>query len=303
MAHRIVCLLACVVVWHSPFIAAQAQPQSTPTPEQKTEQNPQSIGPNDNAYKSVFKTSPPIPTGISRADQNLSDTRRMNGDVEITSDTRGVDFGPYLQRALYRIKMNWYNLIPSVAKPPTMKSGRVIIAFAIMKDGRVRGMVPQLPSGDVSLDRAAWGGILASDPFDALPAEFSGNYLGLRIKFVYNQKGEKETVTVPPSFQIPSRPFQLPSNPFQIHPIPRYHPIRSIILLLCLLGRGIPRLKWARVLRRRIQNRRPPLNRKRPQLLLRKKPKTLWRNRNDCSATSALRPSLLPLHLWAAAIG
>jgi hypothetical protein len=42
------------------------------------------------------------------------------------------------------------------------------------------------PSGDVSLDRAAWGGITASNPFAPLPGEFHGPYLALRFHFYYN---------------------------------------------------------------------------------------------------------------------
>ena len=41
-------------------------------------------------------------------------------------------------------------------------------------------------SGDVALDRAAYGGITASNPFPPLPPEFGGQYLGLRFTFLYN---------------------------------------------------------------------------------------------------------------------
>jgi hypothetical protein len=41
-------------------------------------------------------------------------------------------------------------------------------------------------SGDVALDRAAWGGVTASNPFPPLPGEFSGQYLALRFHFYYN---------------------------------------------------------------------------------------------------------------------
>lgn len=112
----------------------------------------------------------------------------MRGDVEITSDTMGVDFGPYLQRVLYAIRTHWYNLIPEAARPPIMKNGSLIIEFAILKDGKVSGMQVDRASGDISLDRAAWGGITDSIPFDRLPSEFPGNYLGLRIRFIYNPK-------------------------------------------------------------------------------------------------------------------
>lgn len=111
---------------------------------------------------------------------------RNVGNMEVLSDTMGVDFGPYLSRVLHDVKMNWYNLIPEVARAPLMKKGRVSIEFAIMKDGSVAGMKLISGSGDVSLDRAAWGGITASNRFPPLPGEFRGNYLALRFHFFYN---------------------------------------------------------------------------------------------------------------------
>ena len=106
--------------------------------------------------------------------------------LEILSDTMGVDFGPYLQRVLHDVRQNWYNLIPEVARAPLMKKGKVSIEFAITKDGKVAGMQYVSSSGDVALDRAAYGGITASNPFPPLPTEFRGSYLELRFNFFYN---------------------------------------------------------------------------------------------------------------------
>jgi TonB family protein len=108
------------------------------------------------------------------------------GALEVLSDTQGVDFGPYLSRVLQAVKMNWYNLIPEAARPPLLERGKVSIEFAILPDGKVAGMRIIGPSGDVSLDRAAWGGITASNPFSPLPSEFHGPYLALRFHFFYN---------------------------------------------------------------------------------------------------------------------
>jgi len=110
------------------------------------------------------------------------------GPMEILSDTMGVDFGPYLSRVVQDVRQNWYQLIPESAQAPIMKKGKVTIQFVITKDGTVAGM--QIPdggsSGDVALDRAAWGGISASNPFPPLPQEFNGQYLALRFRFFYN---------------------------------------------------------------------------------------------------------------------
>jgi TonB family protein len=108
------------------------------------------------------------------------------GPLDVLSDTMGVDFGPYLARVLHDVKMNWYNLIPEAARAPLMKKGKVSIEFAILKDGRVASLQYVSSSGDVALDRAAYGGITASDPFPPLPSQFGGQYLALRFHFYYN---------------------------------------------------------------------------------------------------------------------
>jgi TonB family protein len=116
---------------------------------------------------------------------------KIYSDMDILSDTMGVDFGPYLARVLHDVRINWYNVIPEAARPPLMKKGKVAIEFAILKDGQVAGLKLAGGSGDVSLDRAAWGGITASNPFPPLPAEFRGSYLSLRFHFYYNpDKGD-----------------------------------------------------------------------------------------------------------------
>src|SRR5271165_2899043 len=118
---------------------------------------------------------------------------RTGGNLEVLSDTQGVDFGPYLSRVLQAVRMNWYNLIPEAARAPLLERGKVSIEFAILPDGKVAGMHITGPSGDVSLDRAAWGGITASNPFAPLPGEFHGPYLALRFHFYYNPaKGDMQ---------------------------------------------------------------------------------------------------------------
>ena len=118
---------------------------------------------------------------------------RTLGNLEVLSDTQGVDFGPYLSRVVDAVRRNWYTLIPEAARAPLLKRGKVAIDFAILPDGRVAGMKITGVSGDVSLDRAAWGGITASSPFAPLPSEYHAPYLALRFRFYYNpQKGDIE---------------------------------------------------------------------------------------------------------------
>ena len=108
---------------------------------------------------------------------------RQQGGLDVLSDTQGVDFGPYLQRILQDVKENWYHLIPESAE---MKKGKLAIEFAITRDGKVADMRLIATSGDIALDRPAWGSITASNPFPPLPSEFTGPFLALRFRFYYN---------------------------------------------------------------------------------------------------------------------
>jgi len=112
---------------------------------------------------------------------------RPFGALDILSDTEGVDFGPYLKRVVDEVREHWYQLIPESAQ---YKKGNLGIEFVILKDGSVAGMKLVASSGDVALDRAAWGGITGSNPFPVLPPEFNGKFLALRFRFYYNPDKE-----------------------------------------------------------------------------------------------------------------
>lgn len=100
---------------------------------------------------------------------------RRRNNLEILSDTQGVDFGPYFaQVVLPRVRQNWYHAIPESMEK---RHGNVVIEFAITKDGKIGCMKLVTTSGEVPLDRAAWAGLVASDPFPPLPSEFPGNIL------------------------------------------------------------------------------------------------------------------------------
>jgi len=105
------------------------------------------------------------------------------GAVDILSDPQGVDFGPYLKPMLKRVRKNWLHLIPDSAQT---RKGKLAIEFAINRDGKIVDMRLVASSDDTALDRAAWGGITASNPFAPLPSKFTGPYLALRFRFYYN---------------------------------------------------------------------------------------------------------------------
>src|SRR5579871_128999 len=107
-------------------------------------------------------------------------------NVDVMSDTMGVDFGPYLSRILHAVRTSWYNRIPESARAPLMKKGKVSIQFDILRTGQITAIEVVGTSGDPSLDGAAIAGINGSSPFPPLPPQFQGQYLALRFHFFYN---------------------------------------------------------------------------------------------------------------------
>jgi TonB family protein len=180
---------------------AQPQPPAQPLPQNQKSQIeapvPAPTKPNfDTGHSTVGQDLQQLARQARGAGQSGGDMGQgvspqhpgMNGAVDILSDTMGVDFGPYIQRVIFDTKRAWYPIIPEAAQPPLLKQGVVGIRFKILPDGSVKEMILESPSGDVSLDRAAWGGITGASPYPQLPKEFKGKYLELRFFFLYNIK-------------------------------------------------------------------------------------------------------------------
>ncbi|MBE7159587.1 MAG: TonB C-terminal domain-containing protein [Rhodospirillales bacterium] len=112
------------------------------------------------------------------------------GPAEILSDTQGVNFQPYLRRILQEIYDQWIPLIPEEARPPLRKAGVTQIRFTILPDGTIGAMHLDGSTHDDALNRAAWGSITGVGQFPALPAQFHGPNLELRIHYLVNQNTE-----------------------------------------------------------------------------------------------------------------
>jgi TonB family protein len=115
--------------------------------------------------------------------QNIQPNFSTSGPI-ILSDTRGVNFGPYLARVVYIVRHNWYAVIPESAR--LGEKGRVALVFEIIKDGSVPQLRLLASSGSPALDQAALASIRASNPFPPLPQQFTGNHLVLEFIYFYN---------------------------------------------------------------------------------------------------------------------
>lgn len=122
-------------------------------------------------------------------------------DAEILSDTRGVNFAPYVARIRTIVRSRWMLTTPSQAYPPFSKEGDVSVDFYIRKDGKVEGTKVHKSSGEEALDHAALGSITASNPLPPLPSEFSGDRIRMRFYYFYNTQPEI-SLRVIPSFDV-----------------------------------------------------------------------------------------------------
>lgn len=126
--------------------------------------------------------SKPLPTSESVPEASQKSAQPQ--PIGILADTQGVDFGPYLSDLRSRLNKSWFSLLPKDAFNGA--NGQLVIEFEVRRDGDVAGMKLVAPTGNSSLDRAAWDAIKAASPFLELPKDFKGDSLTLRGVFCYN---------------------------------------------------------------------------------------------------------------------
>src|SRR6185436_7252609 len=112
---------------------------------------------------SVEKTIAPAVVGRGRGEggaggdlAGTSDNPHGHLAVEeptILSDTLGVDFGSWLRLVYYRVRDNWYAVIPELIRSGT--KGKVVIIFDIHSNGRIDNLQVVRSSGLSPYDRAA----------------------------------------------------------------------------------------------------------------------------------------------------
>ena len=122
-------------------------------------------------------------TNIPNLSQSPS-AGRIGSNLQLLSDAKGVDFKPYLLQVLMAVRRNWMAILPESARMG--RRGRVLVQFAIDRQGAVPKLVIAEGAGTDALDRAAVAAISASYPFPPLPADYKGDEIRLQLAFAYN---------------------------------------------------------------------------------------------------------------------
>lgn len=109
---------------------------------------------------------------------------RIGSNLQLLSDAKGVDFKPYLIQVLAAVRRNWLAILPESARMG--RRGRVLVQFAIDRNGGIPKLVIAEGAGTEAFDRAAVAAISASIPLPPLPAGYKGDQVRLQFAFSYN---------------------------------------------------------------------------------------------------------------------
>jgi TonB family protein len=115
------------------------------------------------------------------------DHRNPDFSVEqpaVVSDTEGVDFSPWLHLIYYRVRDNWYSVIPELIR--TRTKGKVVLIFDVRNNGRIDNIEVLRSSGLSPYDRAAVSSVKLSEPFPVFPSTFKGEFVTVQFTYLYN---------------------------------------------------------------------------------------------------------------------
>lgn len=105
----------------------------------------------------------------------------VQGALEMAVDGPISAYTYYLMTVRDKVASKW--------DPPSGVTGRevsTIISFRIDRSGRVTTSYVEEPSGAGAFDAASLRAVIESSPLPPLPQEYVGEWLGIHLRFVYN---------------------------------------------------------------------------------------------------------------------
>jgi TonB family protein len=137
----------------------------------------------------------PLPPKNDASSQSSAQPSRkpcVEENLEILTDTEGIDFNSYLRSANHSIEKAWLAVMPRSAL--LGQWGRNAVTFRVSADGSVPNESIGLEnrSGKIDLDKASLKAVRNAAPFDHLPEKFSGPFIVLRARFVYNAHSDSK---------------------------------------------------------------------------------------------------------------
>jgi TonB family protein len=102
----------------------------------------------------------------------------------LSFETQWYDWGDYAQSMVNRIRVNWYEQMPTLIRMGV--KGVVVIRFTIHRDGRITDVTMLSTSSVPPYDFAAHKAIELSSPLNPLPRDFPNETERVTCAFYYN---------------------------------------------------------------------------------------------------------------------
>ncbi len=109
----------------------------------------------------------------------------LQTNIMVLGNASGVNLRSYLQEVIGSVRDK---LFSPVARSSLSQPRTVSLEFAIAKDGTVVDLKVASSSGDTTLDQSTRDVVAAASPLQALPRDFAGKSLQLRLKLSYSQE-------------------------------------------------------------------------------------------------------------------
>jgi TonB family protein len=157
-------------VIHEPKPVVEQPQKPVAKPEPKTVP----LSPFGKSTKKGSEVPVPAPVPVARAGAPLSTQIPIGGTgVAIEGD---FPYTIYIDNMRRLIGQHWF-------RPQVTPGTATTIHFAIDRDGTLRDINIETPSGNGTFDRAAQRAILESSPLPPLPFAYNGTFLGVHLTF------------------------------------------------------------------------------------------------------------------------
>ena len=104
-------------------------------------------------------------------------------EPDISFDSKGVEFGPWLRRFVAHVKRNWF-----VPQSAYFMKGRVVITFNVHRNGTITDLKIISSSGVPAFDSSSFNALRLSNPLQPLPAEYPLDKAFFTVTFHYNER-------------------------------------------------------------------------------------------------------------------
>lgn len=152
--------------------------------------------------EAVQPPSTGVPTRVISSEAGVA-----NPQIEVLTALTGIDQTTALQEAeliQQQAKDSWASTMPQgvhralTVDPNSPTQRRVAIEFSVASNGHLSDMVLTHASGQVNLDRAAWGALTGMGPVPGQP----DRRLRYRITFVYDRRAQEQANAGPPQAMV-----------------------------------------------------------------------------------------------------